>query len=74
MTIAYTLRPWRYSMVYSFQALGARGSMKSVSPRFLSPRIPSNPTRYIQLAEPVYQVHPPRPSWPFAVYTSAATT
>src|ERR1051325_12079886 len=30
--------------------------------------------RYIQLADPVYQVQPPRPRCPFAVYTSAATT
>jgi hypothetical protein len=61
-------------MVYPGQEAGTLGSMKSVSPRFRKPRIPSSPTRYIQLADPVYQVHPPRPSWPLAVYTSAATT
>src|SRR3954468_10689445 len=71
---AYTLLPYRYSMLYSRHDAGALGSMKSVSPRFLRPRIPSRPTRYIQLADPVYQVQPPRPTCPSALYTSAATT
>src|SRR3954447_26383197 len=61
-------------MLYPDQEVGTLGSMYSVSPRLVNPRIPSNPTRYLQLAEPVHQVQPPRPSWPSAVYTSAATT
>ena len=32
-------------------------------PAMRSPRMLSTPARYIHPAEPVYQVHPPRPTW-----------
>ena len=37
--------------------------MQSVAPRNLSPSRHSTPARYIQPADPVYQVQPPRPTW-----------
>ena len=40
---------------------GTHGSICNRSPRNLNKRIDSSPARYIQLAEPVYQVQPPRP-------------
>ncbi len=43
-------------------------------PRRRNPRIHSTPARYIQPAEPVYQVQPPRPTWGCFEYTSAAAT
>ena len=60
-------------MVYSGQGRDARLEGQRVAP-LGEAQNPLQPTRYIQLADPVYQVHPPRPSWPAAVYTSAATT
>ena len=43
--------------------LGMQGSMSSASPCKRNPRSHSRPARYIHPAEPVYQVHPPRPTW-----------
>ena len=40
----------------------------------LSPSSDSVISRYIHPAEPVYQVHPPRPVCGDKAYTSAATT
>jgi hypothetical protein len=37
------------------------GETEKLRPRRLSPRMDSRPRRYIQAAEPVYQVQPPRP-------------
>ena len=65
--MAYVADPCRYSTVNSGQSRGMQGSIHSRSPRFVKPRIDSSATRYVQLAEPVYHVHPPRPSWPAAV-------
>jgi hypothetical protein len=42
-------------------------------PSFCKPIIFSTTRRYIQLAEPVYQVQPPRLAWEEALHTSAAT-
>jgi len=42
---------------------GMQGSMMREVPRRRNPRIHSIPARYIHPAEPVYQVHPPRPTW-----------
>ena len=43
------------------QARGMQGSITSSAPRSRKPRIDSRPARYIQPAEPVYHVQPPRP-------------
>ena len=45
------------------QCDGITGDMCSRSPRKWSPSMYSTATRYIQAAEPVYQVQPPRPTW-----------
>ena len=50
------------------------GSTTNVVPRSRNPRIHSVPAWYIQPAEPVYHVHPPRPTCGGSVYTSAAIT
>jgi len=44
------------------QARGMQGSSTSDVPRNRNPRIDSTPAWYIQPAEPVYQVQPPRPT------------
>ena|SRR5215510_12560752 len=49
------------------------GSITNVWPRRRRPRMFSSPARYIQPADPVYQVHPPRPAWRARAYTSPAT-
>ena len=41
---------------------GMQGVMLNTLPRRRSPRMLSRPARYIQPAEPVYQLHPPRPA------------
>ena len=40
-----------------------QGSIANVAARRLRPRMLSSPARYIQPAEPVYQVQPARPAW-----------
>ena len=47
----------------SGQAFGKHGASTSELPERVRPTIPSIPARYIQPAEPVYQVQPPRPAW-----------
>src|SRR5712692_5320837 len=49
-------------MWYSGHDEGMHGSMTNVSPRRRRPRMLSMPARYIQPADPVYQLHPPRPA------------
>ena len=39
------------------------GLTSNVAPWRWSPRMLSRPARYIQPADPVYQVHPARPAW-----------
>ena len=50
------------------------GSMLNVSPRRRSPSMLSRPARYIHAADPVYQLHPPRPACGARAYTSPAMT
>ena len=50
------------------------GSTRSAPRSSARPRIASMPTRYVQPADPVYQVQPPRPGYIGCEYTSAATT
>src|SRR5262249_16065719 len=45
------------------QARGMVGAVVRVVACRWMPRIDSMPARYIQPAEPVYQVQPPRPTW-----------
>ena len=42
---------------------GCTGRSANVAPRRRRPRMLSSPARYIQPADPVYQVQPPRPAW-----------
>jgi hypothetical protein len=44
------------------QARGMHGSSMRCVPRSRKPRIHSTPAWYIQAADPLYQVHPPRPT------------
>ena len=55
-------------------AAGTRGRILNLSPSSFSPKRDSTRSRYIQPAEPVYQVQPPRPTCGTTAYTSAATT
>ena len=55
--------PKRTSIEKLRQPRGMQGSIRSRSPRRRQPRIHSMAARYIQAAEPVYQVQPPRPTW-----------
>src|SRR5438876_150738 len=52
---------------------GMHGVRTKLAPCTRKPRIPSRPARYIQPAEPVYHVQPPRPTCGGTEYTSAAT-
>lgn len=72
--ILYTLLLYSYLMLYSFQSAGITGFIDSVSFDIFSPSIYSIPALYIQLLEPVYQVHPPLPIRFPTPYTSAAIT
>ena len=55
--------PVREPQVKRGQASGTHGRTRSVSPASMpTPRMDSSATRYIQPAEPVYHVHPPRPT------------
>src|SRR5687767_6866594 len=65
--IAYVAVPNRYSTENSGHRHGMHGASVSLFPRSVNPRIASSATRYIQLADPVYQVQPPRPRCPSAV-------
>ena len=62
MVISQTVRPRVHTTVQHGHAVGRHGSTTSRSPRRWMPRMPSRPARYIQLAEPVYQVQPARPT------------
>jgi hypothetical protein len=55
--------PRRIETSNSGQESGMQGSMIRWSPSRWIPRIHSSPTRYIQPADPVYQVQPARPVW-----------
>ena len=57
----YDFRPELEHGLAFVGAAGTLGRIVSVSPSLRNPRIASSPTRYIQLADPVYHVHPPRP-------------
>src|SRR3989338_9159780 len=59
-------------MEYSGQAAGMQGSSSKLAPWRLRPRMLSRPARYIQPAEPVYHVQPPRPAWAGVAYTAPA--
>src|SRR2546428_9721230 len=72
--ISYRAVPTRQTIEYSFQDDGTQGSISNVDPWRRSPRMLSSPARYIQPAEPVYQVQPPRPALSGCTYTSPATT
>src|SRR5438552_18701306 len=61
-------------MEYSGQAAGMQGSSSKLPPWRLRPRMLSRPARYIQPAEPVYHVPPPRPTCGGTAETSAHTT
>src|SRR3954468_22878837 len=64
----------RHVIRYSGHKDGIHGSTLNVAPRRRSPRMLSRPARYIQAADPVYQLHPPRPAWGRRAYTSPAMT
>src|ERR1017187_9987743 len=72
--ILYLDDPCLYVISNPLQARGMQGSIDRKLPRRLTPSIPSTAVRYIHAADPVYQVHPPRPTCDSAEYTSAHTT
>ena len=51
----------RQVISYSGHDEGMHGSTLNVAPRRRSPSMLSSPARYIHAADPVYQLHPPRP-------------
>src|SRR5688500_15048303 len=57
-------------MSKSLHQRGTQGLMLRRWPCNLNPRIDSSPARYIQPAEPVYHVQPPRPVCGGTAYTS----
>src|SRR5260370_133287 len=54
--IRYVVLPRRYVISNSRQKRGMHGSIRSRSPRSLTPRMYSSAARYIQRAEPAYQI------------------
>ena len=60
--IKYVVGPYRYVNSKPGQFEGMQGWIVRRSPCRRNPRIDSIAARYIQLEEPVYQVHPPRPT------------
>ena len=72
--ISYRVRPKRQVIAYPGQEAGMHGSSSKVAPWRRSPRMLSSPARYIQPAEPVYQVHPARPACSGCAVTSPART
>src|SRR5207253_1503517 len=72
--ISYRLSRNFHTIPYSGHDEGMHGSTMNVSPRRRRPRMLSTPARYIHPAEPVYQLHPPRPACGGRAYTSPAIT
>ena len=60
-TISYRVSRWLQTIEYSGQADGMHGSTANVAPERRRPRMLSMAARYIQPADPVYQLQPPRP-------------
>src|SRR5688572_28264380 len=72
--ISYRVSRNRQTIWYSGHVVGMQGSIEKVDPARRRPRMLSTPARYIQDADPVYQLQPPRPRWLGWLYTSPATT
>ena len=72
--ISHVVAPRFQLIVSAGHAAGTHGSTVSTSPRTVNPSTASSATRYTQLAEPVYQVQPPRPACGATEGRSAAMT
>src|SRR5688572_28446206 len=60
--ISYIVAPKRYRMAQPGHAAGRQGVKRSRSASRARPSSDSTMRRYIQPADPVYQLHPPRPA------------